>query len=259
MTVAVPGDRFDASTPPPAVETPTVFVRTISAPPGLPWDQARMADLEARAGAPLPLAEVVYQVRRLEPWRPGRPARYSACYVRARDVGERLEATAVIDGKPVAVEFLSQCERTRRVRRLGAIAAITAVTALLVLGAVTSAVTLRSTNTERARQIQLAIEGRTRQARAIAELKAQTRALNGVHVRGESIADFLNDVAWASRSKGQGAHIDALHWDRRYMAVEARGDTAPFGQTDRAVIKTPKPLRPGVWLWGVAPAGEAAP
>jgi hypothetical protein len=66
-------------------------------------------------------------------------------------------------------------------------------------------------------------------------------------------------MAWAGAAKAPAAHIDALHWERGYMAVEVRGDTPPFANPDRAVLKADKPSRPGVWLWGVEPAAAARP
>lgn len=232
---------------------PTVFVRTVSTPPGLPWDQARMADLDARAGAPLPLGEVVYRLGRLDPWRPGRPSRYFACYVRAREVGDRLVATATVDGRSISLEFVSGVERGRRLRRLGTLAAASGVTSLLVLAAVVSAIDVRSDAAARMDRIDTAVVRAMRQAQQVQSMQAQTRALAAAKVHGQSIGDFLNDLAWVSRAKAPGAHIDAVHWDHGYMGVETRGDTPPFGQVDRPVLKAAKPVRPAVWLWGIGP------
>jgi hypothetical protein len=246
-----PSKRAEA--PPPEVSGATVFVRTISTPPGLPWEQARMADLDARSGAPLPLSDVVYRLGRLESWRPGRASRYFACYVRAREVGERLRASAMVDGRPVTLEFVSSAERARGLRRAAAIAAASAVTGLLVVAALVSALTVRSGSEARLKQIDSAIDARLRQARLIEGLVVQTGLLNAAHVRDQSVSDFLGDLAWVSRSRTPGAHIDILHWNHGYMGMETRGDTPPLGLVDRPVVKADRPLRPGVWLWGVGP------
>ena len=100
-----------------AVE-PKVFVRVIPTPPGMPWDQARAAALEARQGAPLPLIDVAYQVRRLAPWAPGQPGRHAAFYVRAQEVGEALATVQTVDGRSLTVQFVSFAEQRRRSRRL---------------------------------------------------------------------------------------------------------------------------------------------
>jgi hypothetical protein len=237
---------------------PTVFARTISSPPGAPWDQARAAALEARLGAPLPLSEVVYRLWRLDSWTLGRPARYAVFYVRAREIGDRFDTTVVVDGRSIRVRLFSSAERQRQAR-VSAIVLVGGISAsLLVLGALTSALSTRSEATFKLAALQQTAAVRLRQAATLDRLKDQARGLTAAHVRGQSLNDFLNDLAWASAAKTPGAHIDTLHWERGLMGVEVRGDTPPFGQADRAVIKADKPVRPGVWLWGVGPAQARA-
>ena len=59
------------------VEPPQVFVRVFQAPAGMPWEQGRAARLEARHGSPLPIADVMHQVKRLGAWSLGQPGRYA--------------------------------------------------------------------------------------------------------------------------------------------------------------------------------------
>jgi hypothetical protein len=121
-----------APSPEPPAE-PNVFVRTLSTPPGLPWEQARVADLEARHGSPLPIAEVVYRLRRLEGWRPGSPGRFAAFYVLAAEVDGRLEATAQVEGREIAVTFVTGgariAEAGRSALRVVAIVAVAGLVA----------------------------------------------------------------------------------------------------------------------------------
>ena len=238
-----------------AVE-PKIFVRTVSAPAGMPWNQARIAALEARLGAPLPLSEVVYQLRRLESWRPGRTARYATFYVRAQDVAGSLNATVDVDGAPVAVQFLSAGEQSRRARRLLIIAAVAAGLALIVMTAITAALAARAQTDERLTAAEHTALVRLKQAEAEQRLKAQTGALDSAGVDGHRTGDLFRDLSWASAAKAPGAHIQALHWDHGNMAVEVRGGSEPFVQPDRAVVKVPKPIRQGVWLWGVTAAAQ---
>lgn len=238
--------------------TPTVFVRILSTPPGLPWDQARMAGLDAHAGAPLPMNELVYRLRRLEPWNIGRPARYAVCYVRARDAGDRLIATVVADGRPLTLEFVSGAERVRKARLLGLLAAAAVATGLLTSGAVGSALALRVSLAGRLLALGPLATDALRRAKAIQARKEDAHALSEEHLRGQSVTNFLSDLAWVSRMRASGAHIDVLHWDHGYMALETRGDTAPFGQTDRPTIKSNRPVRSGVWLWGIGPPATGA-
>lgn len=246
---------FLAEEPEIAPPEPKVFSRTISTPGGAPWDQARAAALEARVGAPLPLGEVVYRVRRLDGWSPGRPGRYVAFYVRSRDVGDGFETTVTVDGRPVEVSFLPRAEQARRAQRSLTILLASAAAGLVIALALATAIGVHANIETRLADLEQQALARQRDATLEARQRAQARALNALGARGSSINDYLSDLAWATASKAPDAHIDALHWQHGYMGVEVRGSTAPFAAQDRTVIKADKPVRPGVWLWGVAPAG----
>ncbi|HUO23362.1 MAG TPA: hypothetical protein VMU59_12665 [Caulobacteraceae bacterium] len=240
----------------PEPQPPTVFVRTLSVPPGAPWDQARVARLEAQAGAPLPLNDVFYRLFRLDGWRPGHAARYAACYVRAEEAGAAFQAKVEVGGRTLQVRFLSAKARNRRALRLGAAAVATAVLAFLAGGAVTSALSLRAEVADRLAVVErmAAVDAHAAQGRARAN--AQARLLDAEGVRGRSLTSVLSDLAWASSAKMPGATIEAVHWDRGALAVEVRGEGAPFAGSERALVKQPKPLRPGVRLWTSPPAGR---
>ncbi len=256
MSDVAPLRLVDEDEPPEAsAQEPKVHARQFAAPAGAPWDQARAARLEARLGAPLPLAELVYQLRRLEPWRPGRPARFAAFYARSRDVGELLEAVVEVAGRPLAVRFVSASAQSRKARGLIAVALGVGVALAAVAGAVTLALSVRSDAEERLTSLEPALAAKTRLARALERQSKESRALETGGLRGRALSDYLSDVAWASAAKAPGARIDALHWDHGLMAVEAHGDTSPF-VGNREVTRIDKPLRPGLWLWGVAPASR---
>jgi len=259
MTLAADLHLVEGDDPLPAPPAPQVFVRTLSAPPGAPWDQARVAALEARVGAPLPLGEVVYRVQRLDPWGLGRPARFAAAYVRAEEVGEDFETTVDAGGRSVRIRFLSMEARARQARKIGMIGAVAAVTALLTIAAITSSLGVRGETAARLSEAETMAASRLRSAQRVAADHAEARQLDAAGVRHLSVKDLLADMAWAGAAKAPGAHIDGLHWERGYMAVEVRGDAAPFANPDRAVLKADKPSRPGVWLWGVEPASSAKP
>ncbi len=87
---------------------------------------------------------------------------------------------------------------------------------------------------------------------AKARLKAQEQALRGWPDKGVPISEVLADVAWISGARSGPVDIEGVHWDRGYLAIEARGAKAPivvFG--DQRLERSAKPIRPGVWLWGV--------
>ncbi|HEX7761129.1 MAG TPA: hypothetical protein VF459_16605 [Caulobacteraceae bacterium] len=236
-----------------------VFVRPFSVVAGAPWDQARAAGLEARLGAPLPLAEVVYQLQRLDPWRPGRPARFAAFYVRSRDVGEALEATLQVDGRRRQVRFVSAREQARKARGVVSLALGLGLALAATLGSIAVALSVRADAEGRLANLAPALAAKMKLAKTLDRERKQSQALEIAGLRGRALSDYLSDLAWASAAKAPGSRIDALHWDHGLMAVEAHGDAAPFVAGERQISKIDKPLRPGVWLWGVSSAGHRGP
>jgi hypothetical protein len=232
-------------------EDPKVFVRTLMAPPGLPWEQGRTADLDARLGAPLPAGDVVYQLKRLASWRPGAAARFAAFYVLAKDVDGRLETHAQVDGKDVRVVFESADQAALRAKRLGVIGLVAGALAFLVVVAVGLALNRRA-------ELEASLE--TAEQKAVvklkgvsgkARLKAQEQALRAWPDKGAPVSDVLADLAWISGAKSGSAEIEGLHWDHGYLAIEARSAKPPivvFG--DQKLERSIRPIRPGTWLWG---------
>jgi len=231
---------------------PKLFVRAITTPPGLPWDQARAAGLEARVGAPLPLAQVLHQLKRLEPWSAGKNGRYAVAYVRTDQVKGQLRATGEVDGRRVPFVFLSPREHERRLRSLLIVGSAAALSTTLVVIGVGTALQARARAETSLANLEHVVAVRGREVTAQELRKQEARALDEEGVSGRRMGDFLNDLAWASNAKAPDARIQALHWDRGYLAVEARGDAAPFLATDRHVERAPKPVKRGVWLWGVS-------
>ncbi len=229
-----------------------VFVRVIATRPGPPWDQARQAALEARLGAPARLADIVWRLRRLDPWRPGGPARFAAVYARVEDARNGLVAAPMVEGRQVSVSFTPPAQQARRLRRLGAVALASAVVAALAFGLASTVIARRSQTGALLDSAERASASRLRQADALGRLKRQALALDGEGLRGRRIADLLADVAWASAAKSPAAHVQALHWDHGFMAVEVEGADPPFASPDRPVQRSKAPVRPGVWLWGVS-------
>jgi hypothetical protein len=242
-----------------AADEPKVFARSISVPPGAPWDQARAARLEARVGAPLPLAEIEHQLRRLGSWRPGQPARFAAFYVRTADVGQRLTTQALVDARWLEVTFVSRAERERQARRMSIALAAVAVGLVTLLASAAVAISARGTAEGELSSIEQLADAKQKIAGAVELQHRQAGALEAAGVRGRSLSDYLDDLDWAASAKAPGARIQAVHWQRGAMAIEARGDAAPFNPVGRSVTKVDKPLRPGVWLWGVTPAGPGYP
>ncbi len=231
---------------------PKLFTRMITTRPAPPWDQGRQAALEARLGAPARLSEVAYRLQRLDSWRPGKAVRYAAVYVRAEEARQGLVATTQIGDEEITVRFTPPAERARRLRSA-------ALVGLACAGGVAFLTVIAGTVAARRGEIADALEttqavsaAKLREVGALRRLKRQAVALDAAGLRGQRLIDVVAGLAWASRSKAPGAHIEAFHWDHGFMAVEADGDTPPFDGTEQPMQRSSAPVRPGVWLWGVS-------
>lgn len=240
-----------------AVVEPRVFARSIAAPAGWPWEQARAAALEARHSAPLPVHEVAHQLRRLEAWRPGQPARFAAFYVRRAEVGDRLETEALLAGERHRVVFVSSAQERRRMRMLALVglgAGLTMFAAIVGAG-----VARQAGEAAEARLAALEVSARS-DLRKAQTLNRQRRLAAAIEDRdrGPGFDMPLSDLAWSARGKKPEARILAWHWEPGLSAVESRGKDSPFAAADRPVQRSGAPVRRGVWLWGVGPAAQAA-
>lgn len=237
-----------------------VFARSFAVPPGAPWDQTRAAALEARASAPLPLGDLVYQVRRFDSWRPGRAAKFVAFYARTTDVAERLKTEMLVDGQSMQVVFVSSAARDREMRRGLVVATFAATSVVLIALSVAVSIASRSEADQQLASLEQLADAKSRLARTVDIQRRAAAALDRAGMRRRSLDDYLHDLDWASSAKAPGARIQAVHWDSGALAVESRGDTAPFVAAGREATKVDKPLKPGVWLWGVTdPARNPLP
>ena len=248
MMVALPS--FNENNGAPSIE-PRVFVRAISARPGAPWDQTRQATLEARLGAPSKLSDVIFRLRRLERWRPGREARFAAVYVLAADARKGLVANTSIDGRPLVVSFAAPAEQARRLRFLGMIALASAAATFLIVAVAGTLLQRRAEASERLAAVEQLAGLKLRQAEELQRMSAQTLMLDAQGLRQRRMQSVLDQIAWASRAKAPSAHVWALHWDHGFVAVESGGEAAPLQDPRRPLQRSRAPVRPGVWLWGV--------
>jgi hypothetical protein len=247
----------DEEAPPPqAPLAPRVFTRTILTRAAAPWDQSRQAALEARLGAPARLADIVFRLRRLDPWRPGQGARFAAIYVRACDVGRGFTAAAAVEGVQLSVDFTSPAEHAARARRLlllgaaaGAVAGLLVVTGAALAGRRTAAADALAAAEQLA-------QTRQHQAAEVAAAGRDAAQLDRLGLRGQTLERLAGDLAWLSHAKAASAHIEAVHWDHGFMGVEADGDQAPLQADGRPLQRSSAPVRPGVWLWGVGASDE---
>lgn len=248
-----------AEAPKPTAPPPQVFVRALVTPPGPPWEQARAARLDARHGAPLAIAELVHQVRRLERWAPGRPGRYGAFYVRAREFREPFEARVEVDGQTVAVRFGAPARDFGQLRGAGA-AVLAVVLSGAILGAgVTLALSARGAASVRLEAAEQLGQRKLKMAEAARTRATQARDLRALVGHGRPLGEVIGDLTWVATSKTPEARLVGVHWERGLLAVEARGEQPPFLAVDRPIERSEKPLRPGVWLWAIGRPQDLAP
>lgn len=246
-------DERDEAVP----EAPRVFTRLVVTPPALPWEQTRAAGLDARMNAPVASPDIVQLVRRLDSWRPGKPARFLAAYARGADVGEGLTTDCRVDGRTVSVSFVPASRRQADLRRTTLLAAVVCATVVALAGGVVAAIAGRMTAEEALAQAETVAANRARLAAQQALLQAQDRALSNVDGERRRIDALNRDLAWAARARASDAVIEGFHWRPDYFAVESRGEQSPFAAIGaRQVNRAGKPVRRGVWLWGVAPEAQ---
>lgn len=248
----------DEDLPPPvgAPDNPQVLVRVVSTPPGMPWEQTRAAQLEMRHGAPLPIADLMHKMVRLGRWRPGQPGRFAVFYIRAREFRGPFETLVDVEGTPTKVAFGAGVEQMRRARITGLAVLLLVVSGLIIGAGVAMALNARAQASTRLETAELTVANRLKAAQAIDRRRREGRLLRAAVGAGRPIDEVLADLAWASASKSPAARIDVVHWDHGLLAVEVRGEDAPFEALDRVQERSSRPIRRGVWLWGVKPSPQ---
>jgi hypothetical protein len=238
-------------------DAPKVFSRVFAVPPGAPWEQSKAAQLEARHGSPLPISDLTWRLRRLGGWGPGAVGRFVVFYVRSRELVGAFETTVEVEGRPLHVAFGSTGAQLRQAQRLGVLGLLTALLFAAVIGSLVIGLGTRTRAEEQLTELERTAEVKYRQAMKLQQRLAQERELRSAVVHSGRLEDVIADLAWASAAKAPEARIAAFHWDHGFMAVEARGESPPLIAADRQIERAARPLRPGVWLWGVKPAAGA--
>lgn len=222
------------STPPPA------FVRAIQTPPGLPWDQHRAAELEARAGSPVTDPMIRITIRRLTPWRPRKAGRFEVTYERpAPVVIQPFQRDPTRSDLPPWLRS-DDGRLARWVPGAGVAGAVgLSLMAALVLGQMRQAETATAAAAMEARLAELEIAVSHREA----TLRNQA-VIGSAGLTGRSLETFLDDLGWASRTLSAEADVSRLGWDEAGLTISTSGSENPFGTSDRAVERS-----------GVAPTG----
>jgi len=234
-------------------DPPKVFVRVIVTPPASPWEQTRAAALDARHGAPLPLSELLQRMKRISSWAPGRPGRFAAFYVRAKEYRAPFETDVDVEGQLVRVAFGTSGEQVRRARQVASVLVM-----LIAVGAVAGTGIALALNVRRQGEMRLAatealVTAKVAAIRTYRRQAAMSRTLQLAVGQARPVSSVVEDLAWVTAEKTPDARIAAVHWQGGVMAVEVRGEQPPFIAPDRRLERSAKPLRSGIWLWGVGP------
>jgi hypothetical protein len=250
--------------PDPSVEAaePRVFVRVIATPPGLPWEQARTADLEARHGAPLPIAELLHRLQRLEGWRPGAPGRFAAFYVLAREVDGQLEASAEVEGRAVKVVFADRGAEAGRAAGLALRAGLVGAACLLLTWSAGAAFGKRAELEAALSLAEQKAASKMRLVKARERLRDESRLLGRRTDRGLQLSDVLAELGSAAASKAPDARIESVHWEPGLLALQSRGEAPPLlPDGGLRLERSEAPVEPGLTLWALvqAPIERAQP
>jgi hypothetical protein len=157
-----------------------------------------------------------------------------------------------VDGRDVRVVFESADVSASRARRLGAVALASGAIALAMVLVVGLALGRRVELEGKLSAAEQQADVKLRGASAMARLKAQDQALRTRRDAGVPIADVMADLGWISSAKVSDVQIEGAHWDHGLLAVESASVTPPllvFG--DRKLLRSTKPIRPGVYLWAI--------
>ncbi|WP_340643890.1 hypothetical protein [Phenylobacterium sp.] len=243
---------LDTTEPDPVV-TPQVFVRVFAVPSGMPWEQRRAAELEARHGAPVPIADLMHKLKRLGTWSFGGSARFAVLYIRTSEFTGPFETLVDVDGVPTKVGFGTGAEQTQRARLMAMLALLAAITLAILGSGVAVALSVRAETSARLDLAEQTAQAKTRAAKTQQTRAEQMRLLGRAVGKARPVEQVLTDLAWASSARAPESRLAAVHWDHGLLAVEARGAAAPFLAEERPIERSDKPIRPGVWLWGVRP------
>jgi hypothetical protein len=225
------------------------FTRVLSTPPGWPWDQARIATLEARYTSPVSNANIAIIMRRLQPWGFGESGRFLAVYVRDSEVQQGLKLELDVSGKKIVIDMPSphtRAEQSRdRLWNLGLIGLM----ACCVIGFGMVTLQRRTAEAERLTDLEMQMTRKVRDAEGVARAKADAEALSDLNLDNRTLDNALQDLKTISLQRDPAARLDAFYWNKGYWAVEVHGITPPVKDPTVPLQRSTKPVRKGVWLW----------
>ena len=225
------------------------FTRTLSTPPGWPWDQARIAALEARHTSPVSSGDIAIVMRRLQPWQLGESGRFVAIYVRDADIQQGLKLDLDIGGKKISVDMPAPHQKAEQARdRLWSLGLI-GLMVICLLGFAMVTLQRRTAEAERLTAMETLMSRKVRDAEGVARAKADAEALADLNLDNRTLDNAIQDLKTISLQRDPAARLEAFYWNKGYWAVEVRGDAPPVRDATVPLQRSTKPVRKGVWLW----------
>ncbi len=224
------------------------FTRVFTTPAGWPWDQSRVAMLEARHSSPVRGGEANIIVRRLKGWALGQSGEFVAIYIRAGDQTPAQGFDIDVQGRTIHIDMPSRAARAEQLKeqatRIGAVV----IMIVVVLALITLTFERRTALDDRLNDAELQVTREGRAAHAVAHAKQDAEALTELGVT-DGLDKAINDLTYVTAAKDPAARLDAFYWSKGFWAVEAHGSDAPIKDPGVTLQKSPRPVRPGVWLW----------
>lgn len=240
---------MNAPLPPPNPPAFRPFIRVVVTPATWPWDQMRVARLEAMHTSPLSGGEANLVLRRLKPWTPGQPGEFAAIYLRAGDTPPAGGFDVEIQGRKLHVDLPSPAARAADLRDKAWLIGSAAVIAVALAGLTLLAMERRAGLDDRLSTLETRLDREVRKARTVAHAKRDAEALEELELAPQGVDRVLADLNRVTIGKAADARIDAFYWRKGYWAVEAHGDARPVEGPGLVVQRSAKPVRRGVWLW----------
>lgn len=231
-----------------------VFSRPIQTPPGLPWDQRRVAELEARAGSPVtdPMIHIV--VTRRTPWRPRQPGLFEAEYLRPAPKVVRPFEPQPPRGLPA---WAVKADGSLAPWLLPAASVFLAVS---IFGLAIVVGNARQASETRALTDLDAELGSLQEAiRTAAQASRSARALEASGLPQSDLASALGDLGWLARSRAPEAQVQEVQWRRGVMTVRFRAPGQSFEAVDRAVSADASDATGRTWRIDPRPSQPSSP
>lgn len=225
------------------------FTRVVATPPAWPWDQARVAHLEALHTSPLSGGDANLVLRRLKPWAPGQPGEFAAIYLRAGDTPPAGGFDIDIQGRKLHIDLPSPAARAAALREKAWLVGSVAVIVIALSGLTMLALQRRAALDDRLTTLETRLDRDVHNARTVAHAKRDAEALAELELAAQGPNRVLADLNRVTIGKAANARIDAFYWRKGYWAVESHGDARPIEGPGLVIQRSAKPVHPGVWLW----------